>query len=86
MTNNHLDENWDLRKATLGVLMKNNDELVILQKDEQIYNFCVTFLAWKLQLNAYELDKALKIVEVKLKDIPEKEGTKDEDKNTKKEE
>lgn len=79
--NTTTEENFDFRKATLGVLMQHESNIVVFQEDEQIYNFCVTFLAYKLGVNAFELDKAIQIVSNNLKELSsnnKKEGVSDE--------
>lgn len=62
--------NEDIKKAYLGILMQHKGEIVVLQRQEQIENACITYLAALHEVPAGDLARAIEIVAERLKTIP----------------
>ena len=62
--------NQDIKNAYLGVLMQHKGEIVVLQREEQIENACITYLAALHDVPAPDLARAIEIVVERLKNPP----------------
>lgn len=59
--------NKEIRDAYVGVMMQHKGQIVVLQRDEEIENACITFLAALHDVPAGDMAKAIEIVSERLK-------------------
>lgn len=62
--------NFDIRKMVVGMLVVHEGKYLVLQRDEELENICITYLAARKEVDPVKMLTLINMVITRLKDEP----------------